>query len=286
MAFWETLFFWIFAAGALVSSSLVIFFRNPLYSALSLIADFFFFAGLYVLLSAHFMAVTQVLVYGGAIMVLFVFIIMLLNLQEDQFESFSFRIHHLIAGATAVGLFVMVLQAVTPIADGDKIAEARAEAAEEYAAKVEAAEKKAEGGEESEGEQESEDDADPASVEIDTKSKIPGLYADLNEEALEARYAAKVRAWDDGTSTPAAGKYPTFDPDKKFEVPPVLVRSARARVTRDSAIEVHPEATATFGTTQPLSLLIVNRFVIPFELTALLLLGAIVGAVIIAKRRV
>ena len=80
MGFWESLFFWIFACGAVASSVAVVALRNPLYSALALIMDFFFFAGLYGLLSAHLMAVAQVLVYAGAIMVLFLFIIMLLNI--------------------------------------------------------------------------------------------------------------------------------------------------------------------------------------------------------------
>ena len=68
----------------------VIVYRNPLYSALALILDFFFFAGLYGLLSAHFMAITQVLVYAGAIMVLFLFIIMLLNLKDEELGEFEF----------------------------------------------------------------------------------------------------------------------------------------------------------------------------------------------------
>lgn len=85
----ETVLFWILAVGAVVSALLVILpplARNPLYSALSLVITFCFVAGLYVLLVAHLVAVLQVLVYAGAIMVLFVFVIMLLNLQPHELK--------------------------------------------------------------------------------------------------------------------------------------------------------------------------------------------------------
>ena len=58
--------------------------NNPLYGALTLILSFFFVAALYVLLLAHTMAVLQILVYAGAIMVLFTFVIMLLNLSKKE----------------------------------------------------------------------------------------------------------------------------------------------------------------------------------------------------------
>lgn len=76
----ETSLFFLFAGIAVVSAILVVFFRNPIYSALSLVAVFFALAGLFVLLNAYFLAVVQVIVYAGAIMVLFLFVIMLLNL--------------------------------------------------------------------------------------------------------------------------------------------------------------------------------------------------------------
>ena len=62
----------------------MIFNRSPIYSALSLILNFFSLAGLYLSLSAEFLAAIQILVYAGAIMVLFLFVIMLLNLQREN----------------------------------------------------------------------------------------------------------------------------------------------------------------------------------------------------------
>ena len=80
----ETFFFFLFAAIAVVSAVLLVLFRNPIYSALSLVATFFALAGLFVLLNAYFLAAVQVIVYAGAIMVLFLFVIMLLNLGRPE----------------------------------------------------------------------------------------------------------------------------------------------------------------------------------------------------------
>ena len=83
----EQILFWLLAVGVIVTSALVVLppgGRNPLYGALLLIVSFFFMAGIYVLLFAHVMAVLQILVYAGAIMVLFMFVIMLLNLSKKE----------------------------------------------------------------------------------------------------------------------------------------------------------------------------------------------------------
>ncbi len=76
----EQILFFLFGAVSLVGAIAVISFRHPIYSALSLIVTFFAQAGLFILLGAHFVAAVQVIVYAGAIMVLFLFVIMLLNL--------------------------------------------------------------------------------------------------------------------------------------------------------------------------------------------------------------
>ncbi len=76
----EQVLFFVFGLIALAGAISVISFRHPIYSALALIITFFAQAGLFVLLGAHFVAAAQVIVYAGAIMVLFLFVIMLLNL--------------------------------------------------------------------------------------------------------------------------------------------------------------------------------------------------------------
>ncbi len=76
--------FYVFAAVAIVSAVLAITRKNAVASALWLVLMFFSLAGVYVMLEAYFVAVVQVLVYAGAIMVLFLFVIMLLDLRSEE----------------------------------------------------------------------------------------------------------------------------------------------------------------------------------------------------------
>lgn len=256
---WETLFFWIFAVGAVVSSLAVVLIpRNPLYSALALILDFFFFAGLYALLSAHFLAVTQVLVYGGAIMVLFMFIIMLLNLREEELEESEFRVHHALAVVVGLVIFGFAFASFEDVVDWNTVTSARTAATQQAEAAA------------AEGE-------DPEEPVIQTESAVPGLFVDLNERGTEERFSRKIDAWEQGQARPSDRKYREFDPTTPVAIPPQI---------GGDGIEGSPNKdSAAFGTVEPISALLVNRFVVPFELTALLLLAAIVGAVIIAKKR-
>jgi NADH-quinone oxidoreductase subunit J len=78
------LLFYLFAALTLVCGALVILNRNPVNSAMFLVLSIASMAGLFVLLHAFFLAAIQVLVYAGAVMVLFLFVIMLLDLKEEE----------------------------------------------------------------------------------------------------------------------------------------------------------------------------------------------------------
>ena len=80
----ETLLFWLVTAIALIASVSMIVQRNPVYSALFLIVTLLSIAGLFLLLSAQFLAVIQIIVYAGAIMVLFLFVIMLLDIRRME----------------------------------------------------------------------------------------------------------------------------------------------------------------------------------------------------------
>jgi len=83
----EATLFYAFAAIAVLSSLLVIGQRNPIYSVLLLIASFGALSGLYLLLDAPFAAVIQIIVYAGAIMVLFLFVVMLLNAPREETDE-------------------------------------------------------------------------------------------------------------------------------------------------------------------------------------------------------
>jgi NADH-quinone oxidoreductase subunit J len=78
------MFFWIFAGLTIGGSLFVITRRNLIAAVMGMVGTFFALAGLYAMLYAHFLAAIQVLVYAGAIMVLFVFVVMILNRPEDE----------------------------------------------------------------------------------------------------------------------------------------------------------------------------------------------------------
>jgi NADH-quinone oxidoreductase subunit J len=102
------LLWWIFAATAIGGAIGMIVARNPVASLLFLVLTFFSLAAIYVLLGAHFLAATQVIVYAGAIMVLFLFTIMLLNLGHD-YHSDVRRGLWIVVGFVCAGLIGFAL---------------------------------------------------------------------------------------------------------------------------------------------------------------------------------
>jgi len=85
----EAVVFYIFAVLCIFSSIIVVTHKNPVACAISMVLTFFFTAVLFILLRAQFVAVIQVLVYAGAIIVLFLFTVMFLNIKEEgmQFDA-------------------------------------------------------------------------------------------------------------------------------------------------------------------------------------------------------
>ncbi|HEV8600137.1 MAG TPA: NADH-quinone oxidoreductase subunit J [Gemmatimonadales bacterium] len=110
----ETVFY-VLGGFAVLSALLCIVQRNPVASALWLVSTMFALAAIYVLLNAQFIAAIQVLVYAGAVMVLFLFVIMLLNLGRDSGDLRG-RPARLAAVAIALGLLaeLVLLSRVTP----------------------------------------------------------------------------------------------------------------------------------------------------------------------------
>ena len=97
--------FWVFALMMLVFGVAVIINRNPVASALSLVFSFLALAALFISLDAFFIGIIQVLVYAGAIMVLFLFIIMLLDLRAEELRKINWIAS---AGGVAVALALIV----------------------------------------------------------------------------------------------------------------------------------------------------------------------------------
>ncbi len=113
---WTLVIFWAFAGLAIASAGLCITRANPVASALWLVVTLFSLAALFVLLDAQFIAVLQVLVYAGAIMVLFLFVIMLLNLGRQGPTDMKGSLG--VAAAVLLGLALLfrlgVLRGVSP----------------------------------------------------------------------------------------------------------------------------------------------------------------------------
>jgi NADH-quinone oxidoreductase subunit J len=107
--------FWILTAMALGSALMVITSKNPVYSVLYLIICFFAISGHYVLLNAQFLAVVNIIVYAGAIMVLFLFVIMLMNLSAEVEPQKNKWLK--LAGALAGGCLLLVMVAAIKNAD-------------------------------------------------------------------------------------------------------------------------------------------------------------------------
>ena len=108
----EALFFYAFAGVTVIGALLVVSQKNPVYSVLALILSFFGLAGLYVGLEAPFVAVVQIIIYAGAIMVLFLFVVMLLNVPREDAAEWD-RSHPLYRPmAVRIGAVLAVLLAL------------------------------------------------------------------------------------------------------------------------------------------------------------------------------
>jgi NADH-quinone oxidoreductase subunit J len=103
---WSLFAFSIFSTIAIVGSLMVVFRKNPVGSAFSLVLVFFAFAGLYAVMGAHLIAALQILVYTGAIMVLFVFVMMLLS-QDQPIQDLK-ETSAIFKGITGLGILGLV----------------------------------------------------------------------------------------------------------------------------------------------------------------------------------
>jgi len=117
----EDVLFYVFAALTLLCAILVVanpFSRNPVTSAMFLVLTIISMSGLFLLLHAFVLAAVQILVYAGAVIVLFIFVIMLLDLKEEQRRKIKF--FGLIAGLVSVGIvvsiFIKSLASIKPLA--------------------------------------------------------------------------------------------------------------------------------------------------------------------------
>ena len=114
-----TLIFFYLAGVIVLTATLVVALRNPIYSAMSLLVMFFHVAGLYVTLHAEFLAAIQIIVYAGAILVLYLFVVMLLNIKgEEKYNKQSFV-------ALCLGGVLLVEAVVLGVSQGITVASPR-----------------------------------------------------------------------------------------------------------------------------------------------------------------
>jgi NADH-quinone oxidoreductase subunit J len=109
------LVFYFFAAIAVVSSVLMITRKNPVYCAIFLVLTLFSIAAIFVLLNAHFLAALQVVVYAGAILVLFLFVIMLLNLGHEVEPDIKPRLWWVFGGGLGLVLLAEIAVALRAV---------------------------------------------------------------------------------------------------------------------------------------------------------------------------
>ena len=117
---WETVFFWIFSIAAIVAGLLTVMARNAVHSALFLISSLVSVAALFVLLGAEFIAGVQILVYVGGVMVLFLFVIMLVNVGAEEEGRAAIFNRPSQVGAALLFSFLLVLGLLSAINSGYK----------------------------------------------------------------------------------------------------------------------------------------------------------------------
>lgn len=111
----EVVLFYVFALAAVGGAlGMVMNVRNTVAGALSLVVAMIALAGIYVLLHAHLIAVVQIMVYAGAIVVLFMFVVMLLNLRQDAFAPGRLRVFKWVGSAAVLWMLWRFLGALAP----------------------------------------------------------------------------------------------------------------------------------------------------------------------------
>lgn len=123
----DHIFFFYFAAVIAGTSVLVVALRNPVYSALALLIMFFHVAGLYVTLHAEFLAAVQIVVYAGAILVLYLFVVMLLSIRSEERYHNQLPVAGLLGVTLCTEVLLLLIQSRTAPSTPGGSAEAAAE---------------------------------------------------------------------------------------------------------------------------------------------------------------
>src|SRR5438105_11145121 len=115
---WESVFFWIFSLAAILAGLLTVMARNAVHSAMFLISSLVSVAALFILLGAEFIAGVQILVYVGGVMVLFLFVIMLVNVGAEEEGRAAIFNQPRQVGASMIFCFLLVLGLLFAVQSG------------------------------------------------------------------------------------------------------------------------------------------------------------------------
>ena len=220
----EPILFTVFGVLAVGSAISVIAFKNPIHSALALVLTFFSLAGLFVLLGAYFVAVVQVIVYAGAIMVLFLFVIMLLNLGSLQTarQVSTAKVFSVILGFI---LAVEVIYIGVNVYNGTAVARSQTESA--------------------------------AVGDTITSEQLKQIGAyQLDRTRINSDYVPQVATQKTDVET----------------------------LTANEANELIKKLQAEMGRTDRIGTVLFSKFLLPFEVTSLILLAALIGVIALVKR--
>lgn len=220
----EPILFTIFGVLAVGSAISVIAFKNPIHSALALVLTFFSLAGLFVLLGAYFVAAVQVIVYAGAIMVLFLFVIMLLNLGSLQAarQVSTAKVFSVILGFI---LAVEVIYIGVNVYNGTAVASSQTKSA-----------------------------------------AVGGTITSEQLKQIDAYQLDRARINSD-------------------YVPQVATQKTDVEtLTANEANELIKKLQAEMGRTDRIGTVLFSKFLLPFEVTSLILLAALIGVITLVKR--
>ena len=230
----EFFFFFILALSIVVSSALVVTLRNPIHSAVSLVVTMLLMAGVYALLNAPFLAIIQVMVYAGAIMVLFLFVIMLLNLGDEELGERKFTVSKFLTVSAAGFLFVVLVMGIATLQIGDSTERGTAYPGLSRLVSV------------------------PDGEQVKCSKDAMGVDADYCKDVV----------WGPGEGQPSG----TWD-------------SAQKRWKPSAELAQNVSLWQRYGSVEFVGKALFGKWVFVFELTGILLLAAIIGAVVMAKRR-
>ena len=279
--------FFVTAAATVASALMVVLHRNPVINALYLVLCFFGVAVLYVLLESHFLAALQVLLYAGAVLVLFLMIIMLIRLDHEQLMKVKPKPGKALAVAAALGVILVLIGVAhslsNPSSQRGPFLLQREQPERMAAFLLDLGERRANLNVAPEKEPLSESDkvqlatqALTALAKPETKAKAqwPEPFRSMGPDKIEALRKALLAGLSRQWTLAQLGAPAGFKELNRADIAAFIRTAARARLTQ----------LEEFGTTASVGRELFAHYLLPFEAASILLLAAIVGVLLLARR--